>query len=325
MTQGERRLLDLELIPLTLWSPASETLFIPPYLATAYETLIDRYALRKLSESRDPDDPPVGGPSQAHTDKHFAQAFDGSVARMELALLDPKQAAPLASSALIGKLAGGKLCLTDAPCGAGAAAFALLSTVSELRAQQILPRQPLDVFLIGAELSKPARMYAALMLKELRASLEAQAIFVQEEFLCWDVTDPLSNTALIKCATIRSANASQRLLVVANFNAFLERGGKRKNAEPQIEELFRYASGGDSVAIWIEPDMNRATAQGGLFQWLRGLVLTTWRRFARQNVDPAAAEPVSTCSARFRLPLRPSETARVGLAVMRIDLVGSDE
>jgi hypothetical protein len=244
---------------------------------------------------------------------------------MELAFLDPKQAAPLASDALIGKLAGGKLCLTDAPCGAGAAAFTLLSTAAELRAQQVLPRQPLDVFLIGAELSEPARMYAALMLKELRASLEAQAIFVQDEFLCWDVTDPLSNTTLIKRATIRSVNAPQRLLVVANFNAFLEREGKRKAAQLQIEELFRYASGGNSVAIWIEPDMNRATAQGGLFQWLRCQVHTAWKRFTRQNLDPTAAEPVSTCSARFRLPLRPSQTARVGLAVMRIDLVRSDE
>lgn len=325
MTQDEPRFLGPGLIPGTLWSPASETLFIPPSLAMAYETIIDRHSLRGLSESRDPDNPPVGGPSQDHTDKHFAQAFDGSVARMELAFLDPKQAAPLASNALIGSLAGGKLCLTDAPCGAGAASFALLSTVAELRAQRVLPRQPLDVFLIGAELSGPARIYAASLLKELRGSLEAQAIFVQEEFLCWDVTDPLSNTALIKCATIKSDNASQRLLVIANFNAFLEREGKRKDAQPQIEELFRHASEGNSVAIWIEPDMNRATAQGGLFQWLRGLVLTTWKRFARQNFDPTAAEPVSTCSARFRLPLRPSQTARVGLAVMRIDLVRSDE
>jgi hypothetical protein len=244
---------------------------------------------------------------------------------MELALLDPKQAAPLSSNALIGKLTGGRVCLTDTPCGAGAATFALLATVAELRAQQVLPRQPLDVFLIGAELSKPARAYAALVLEELRASLEAQAIFVQEEFLSWDVTDQLSNTALIKRATVRSANVPQRLLVVANFNAFLERDGKRKAALPQIEELFRYASGSDSVAIWIEPDMNRATGPGGLFQSITRLIRTTWRRFVKQNLDEAAPEPVSTCAARFRLPLRPSETARVGLAVMRIDLVRTDE
>jgi hypothetical protein len=101
MSQAECRLLDPELIPKTLWASASDTLFIAPTLAKAYETLIDRHSLRGLSQSRDPDDPPLGGLSQEHTDKHFAQAFDGSVARVELALLDPKQAANLTSNALI--------------------------------------------------------------------------------------------------------------------------------------------------------------------------------------------------------------------------------
>jgi len=325
MTQDRPRVLDPRLIPQSLWSSEAGILLIPPSLATAYRVLVDRWSLRELSESRGPDDPPVGGLSQADTDKHFAQAFDGSAARMELALLDPKRAFTHCSDALAGSLAGGKLCLTDAPCGAGAASFALLATVAELRAQGILPRMPLDVRLIGAELSDPARMYAACMLKELRASLEAQAIFVQEKFVPWDVTDSLSNTSLVQCATIMSANASQRLLVVANFNAFLVRERKRKAAEPQIEELFRHASGPNSVAVWIEPDMNRATAQGGLFEWLIGLVRAPWRKFARLIFEQAATEPAPTCSVRFRPPLRPWETARVGLAVVRIDLVRSDQ
>lgn len=319
------RLLDPALIPRTLWVPESEILFIPTSLAKAYVTLVDRHSLRGLSESRNADDPPTGGVSQEHTDQHFAQAFDGSAARVELAMLDPKQATPLSSDALINSMAGNSVCLTDAPCGAGAAAFALLSTLTELRARGVLPRLPLDVHLVGAELSAPARAYATSILRELRDSFEAQAIFVQEDFLPWDVTDPLSNTSLIKQTTIRAANASGRLLVVANFNAFLERHGKRKAAQPQIEELFRHASGVNSVAIWIEPNMNRATSQGGLFQWLKDLVSTTWKQFARQNNDVAGGELVSGCSARFSLPLRPSQTARVGLAVMRIDLVRSDE
>jgi hypothetical protein len=163
------------------------------------------------------------------------------------------------------------------------------------------------------------------MLQEIRARLESQAIFVEEEFKRWDVTDPLSNTNLITCATIKSAKASQRLLVIANFNAFLQREGKRKAAEPQIEELFRHASGSNSLAIWMEPAMNRATAQGGLYPWLKSLLLTAWRRFARQNSGQSGTDPVSTCAARFSTPLRPSETARVTLAIMRIDLVRSDE
>jgi hypothetical protein len=325
MPPCNQRLLNPGLIPASLWLREHDLLLIPPSLATAYEDLIDECGLRELSELRDANNPPVGGLTQAEADRHFAQAFDGSAARMELALLDPKEAVTHCSDALVGSLAGGKLCLTDAPCGAGSAAFALLTAIAELGAQGVFPRQPLEVLLIGAELSDPARGYAAAILEELQASLERQAIFVEEEFLPWDVTDRLINTTLIQCATIKSNKASQKLLVVANFNAFLERQGKRKDAQPQIEELFRYASGGNSVAIWIEPDMNRATAQGGLFQWLQNLLRTAWTRFARQNFAETGAEPVPTCSARFRPPLRPSETARVGLAVMRIDLVRTDE
>ena len=325
MSLGKFRLLDPAHVPRTLWTRESEVLSIPPSLAKAYETLIDRHSLRELSESRDNDNPPTGGPSQEHTNQHFAQAFDGSVARVELALLDPKRAATLPSNALIGSMAGNNLCLTDAPCGAGAAAFSLLSTIAELRAQGVLPRLPLEVFLVGAELSGPARTYAASMLDELRNSLEAQAIFVGEVFLPWDVTDSLSNADLIRQATIKSANACQKLLVMANFSEFLQRSGKWKVAQPQIEELFRHASGDNSVAIWIEPHMNRATAGGGLFQRLKGLVSTTWKRFARHNSDLSAGGPVSICSARFWLPLKPTQTANVRLAVMRIDLVRSKE
>jgi len=319
------RLLDPRTIPKTLWSWASEVLFIPPSLAKAYETLIERYCLRDLSNSRNSQTAPVGGLTEDLTNQHFAQAFDGSVARTELAMLDPRQVATLASNALITSLAGSSVCLTDAPCGAGAAAFALLSTTAELRAREVFPRLPLDVFLIGAELSETARKYALSMLDELRTSLEEQAIFVSQQFLSWDVTDPLSNTDLIRSITINSARASHRLLVVANFNAFLERHGKRKAAQPQIEELFRHVSGPHSVAIWIEPNMNRATGQGGLFQWLKDLVSTRWKRFANQGNDPAAGDPMCASSALFTLPLRPSQTAVVRLAVMRINLFRADQ
>ncbi|MBZ5527759.1 MAG: hypothetical protein LAN71_07660 [Acidobacteriia bacterium] len=325
MASDEGRLLDPAHIPETLWASAPKVLFIPHILARAYETVIDRYALKPLSQQRTSDNPPVGGLNQERTDQHFAQAFDGSVARVELAILDPRQVSTSTSNAMIKSMAGNTVCLTDAPCGAGAAAFALLSTIAELRATGILPRLPLEVFLIGAEPSVPARSYAISMLGELRASLEEQAIFVREEFMHWDVLDPVSNTNLIRRATILSANSSHNLLVIANFNGFLERDGKRKEAQPQIAELFRHASaaGDYSVAIWIEPDMNRATADGALFQWLKDKIKAPWKRFTKQNPILGFGEPISTCSAEYRLPLDPSQTARVKLAVMRIDLIQS--
>lgn len=319
MSDMKRRLFDPSLIPASLWDPKSTNLRLPPTLARAYSVVIQRHGLSALAESRDPKNSPIGGITQERTDQHFAQAFDGSAARAQLALLDPNGEVGPASDACLASLMGNRLSLTDAPCGAGAAAFAFLATIAELRASSVLPRQPLDVFLLGAELSEPARAYAGEMFSELRAAWEAQAIFLEVEFLSWDVTDALSNTDLIKQMTQVSATHPRLLLVVANFNAFLEKERKRKKVELQLGELFRHASGDHSVAIWIEPNMKPATAKGGLFPWLVSKLKNAWRLFARER--SAGVNPVLTTSARFHLPLSPAETARVGLAVLPIDLV----
>jgi hypothetical protein len=289
-------------------------------LAKAYQLVIDRHALQELSKQRNQNGGPVGGLTQEKTNEHFAQAFDGSAARMQLALLDPKGATEAASNALYESLAGGSLCLTDAPCGAGAAAFSLLANIAQLRAENVIPRQPLDVHLIGAELSEPAKEYAREMLRELRDSLGAQAIVVHEEFLSWDVTDTMSTTDLIKSFTLAASTQKQHLLVVANFSGFLEKERKKKEAEPQLGELFRYASGPRSVAIWIEPDMNRVTGPGGLFSWIRAKLAGPWLPFARALSRGGVNLPDSTSSAKYRRPLWPSECANVRLAVMRLEL-----
>ena len=312
------RLLKPSTLPESIWDAANGVLILPSSLAGAYKAVVDRHQLRELAKTRDMDDPPVGGLDQERTDKHFAQAFDGSCARAQLALLDPKNNVPRASNAFISCLAGNSASVTDAPCGAGAAAYSFLATIAELRAQKVLPREPLHIHLIGAELSAPARSYAQKMLTELTPALETQAIFVDVEWLEWDVTSSLSNTDLIRKMTLKASGKASRLLVVANFNGLLEKDRKKNEAAPQLGELFRYASGDNSMAIWIEPDMNRATE--GLFPWLRTKLKEAWRKFAREHSSGSDAEPVATSSARFQLPLTPKETARVGLAVMAIEL-----
>lgn len=315
----EERLLNPKDIPASLWDASLEALILPAPLASAYAAVIDRYGLRQLAESpRDRDNPPLGGHSQEHTDKHLAGAFDGSVARAQLALLDPKNHLPKASDTYLTSIAGNRVALTDAPCGAGAAALSFLTNVAELRASNVLPRQPLDVFLIGAELSDPARKYALELLAEVRPSLEQQAIFVEFEFISWDVTNALSNTDLIRKMTLVAAAHPNRLLVVANFNGFLERDGNRAHAQPQLTELFRHASGPQSLAVWIEPKMNRALDAGGSLPWLRRMFNTLWRFFAKERTP--AGSPISTSEAQFVLPLQPAIQAHVGLAVIPIEL-----
>lgn len=320
MTSSRTRLLRPEQIPEAVWESKSGTLTLPSSLARAYEQLIDRLGLRTMATSRSKNGGPVGGLTKASADEHLAQAFDGSAARAIFAVLDPKSELGSTSDSFIQSTAGASLALTDAPCGAGAAALAFLTILAELRAHKVLPRQPLDVKFIGGELSKYAVGHAEHLFEELREDLEAQAIFVDCQFHNWNVLDRISTSDLVTASMLHGAPCTSKLLVIANFNGFLVKEGKQKEAQPQLNELLRYASGRQSLAVWIEPEMNRATANGGLFSWLFGLLEGKWRLFAKATPGATKEAPGFCSLASFRLPLQPTQTSRVTLAVMPIDL-----
>ncbi|MDT8385384.1 MAG: hypothetical protein RRB22_13320 [Gammaproteobacteria bacterium] len=316
----EPRLLDPSMIPSVLWCQSSDLLELPNDLSKAYVDIVDAYDLRDLGTQRDSNRGPVGGLTKESAEQHFAQAFDGSAARALLAVLDPKHEAGTTSNTFIRCTAGNTISLTDAPCGAGAAAFSFLCALAELRKQKVLPRLPLDVHFIGAELSDHSRNLAKEMLERLTPALTEQAIFVTSQFISWNVLDPMSTTDLVSRCVRTSSDSSSKLLVVANFNGFLEKDNKRESAKKQLDELFRYASGEQSFAVWIEPAMNEATTSGGLLPWLHKQFTTVWKRFGNYKFDQDGQDLIYVSTARFKLPLLPSETSRVTLAVMPIEL-----
>lgn len=315
------RLLNPEQLPQTLWDSDNKILQLPRVLARAYETLIDRHNLCQLGQSRTVEDSPVGGLDKRATDKHFAQQFDNSAARAQLAITNATGDVARVSNALIQTLSGNTVCITDAPCGAGAAAFSLLSTLAELRAHDVLPRLPLHVRFIGAEISEFARQYAMEILAELIPFLESQAIYVEAEFRPWDVTDQLSNAGLVESMLLKSEGVTKRLVIVANFSGYLSMSGKQKEAEPQLEELFRFASRRSSVAIWIEPQMNSAVSDSGLFSIVGRWVKDKWHRFVRVNTDGMSDDRFLTSEVQFQSTLTPDRLRPVRLAVMRLDLI----
>ncbi len=317
-----KRLLDPADLPSTLWDPESGILYISPTLATAYTSLITRHGLENLAQSRSGKSGPTGGQSADKADEHFAQQFDGSSARVQLALLDPKRKMTPLTNGILKMLAGDKLAVMDAPCGAGAATLAVLGAVVELRAKGVLPREPLDVQLIGRELSYQARNYASELLTELQPHFEQQAVFVEADFDSWDATCEVSTAEFVKCINITSQTYTRMLLLVANFSDFLTSTHNWKQAKPQLGQLFLHASGESNFAAWIEPKMNKVTNEsGGLFANLRKLITEPWKKFASESSESGLPKPVATSSAKFALPLNPEGTARVHLAVMPINLV----
>lgn len=318
MTQ-ERFLKAAELPP-TLWKAATGTIILPEILSRAYVERVDRLALRELGTSRSNGSGAVGGATLEATNQHFAQAFDGSAARAILAILDPKNEVGPTSDHFIQSTAGARLALTDAPCGAGAAVLAFLSALAELRAAGVLPRMPLDVSFIGGEFSQYAEEHARALFSATIEALAQQAIFVDPVFKRWDVMDQISTTDLVKTCLAHGRQCPAKLLVVANFNGLLVKDRRQAEALPQLNELFRYASGDGSLAVWIEPDMNRATSGGGLFSWLTTLFEKGWRFFGRALTPSTSGQHAYTSEATFQLPLQPDRTARVTLAVLPIDL-----
>ena len=317
------RLLRPSEIPTNLWSASKNILYLPDSLATAYIAAIDQLGLRELGSQRD-DDPPIGGLTEEDTRKHFAQAFDGSCARTLLAILDPKGEAGASSDAFLALTAGGHLCLTDVPCGAGAASISMLCALADLRKEGVLPRTPLRVEMIAGEISEHARGIASSLLQAVNDSLREQAIFVSSDFVRWDVTCAISNAELTRKAIRIGNENTRRLVVVANFSGFLVNSGKMKIAEPQIEELFRFQSGANTLGIWIEPQTNKATRQGGVFSWLSSKLKSTWGRFFKTVGHPLGSpgeQPEHyTSDAKFQMPLVAPRTAYVRLAVSTYQL-----
>lgn len=306
------RLIPKELIPNTLWDTESSVLHLPSLLVSGWKTLLEKNGLLDKAKAQAPEGF-EGGMSKEETDNHFAWRFTGSSARVMLSMLDPKQDLYEISDVFTKFFSGNRIFLADLPCGSGAASMSILSVYCELRKQMLVPREPLEVVITGGEISKFAQCYANEGLTLLINELEEQAITIEFEIMDWDVCDPFSNAQLINHLTLRSQDCSAKVLVLANFSGFLQRNKKWNDAQKQINELFRFNLGETSVALWIEPNRNDVTKDGGfifrLIDWFKekfSAIQSTINNYQETFVD-------------VKHPLN-EETFRTNMVVVRFDL-----
>ncbi len=327
MSVTDTRLLKPSMLHRQLWDPDHESaerrglLALPASLTEAHRAVVDRHQLLQTIPLRAAGDSPVGGDGDEETKHHFVQAYDGSCARTLLALLDPHEHVTFASNRLVLALAGNSMSLTDAPCGAGAAFLSILTALAALRRENVLPRHPLDVHLIGADISGLARDYAVQMLEEVRPALQDQAIFVNPRFLRWDVLNLRSNTELIRQVILASHERTKKLLIVANFTGFLMSANQFNSAKAQLMELFRYCSVPGGSAIWIEPQNNLAVRpETGLFAKIMKFFRDPLSIFGTVEAGEEGGDANAKTEAAFRLSLQPDGTAVARLAVLPINL-----
>lgn len=323
MSEGGQRLLEPAWLPTSLWVASDEVLRLPSQIIALYRAKLDQAGLMELASQRDDKNPPVGGLTQAQTDQHFAQQFDGSVARAQLVLLDPNGELGPSSDMLLKSLSGGKLVLVDIPCGAGAISCSFLSNIAQLREEGILPRIPLHVKVVAGELSDPARQYAREMIDQLALSLQRQAIRVELVIRSWDALDPVSTSDFVR-EILRCQEGTKGLLVaIANFSSFLQRDSKFDEAKPQLTELMRYCSGGKGTALWIEPATNLATSEGGLFSRILKRITSKLKEWVLHIEGTDSGDHYQSHGSFFRA-LAETQTVRTSVALMPTVLKGRE-
>ena len=306
-----KRFLTPQDIPLSLWD-GDNLLSLPPPLRHAYCKILKMKGLleeaRNASSQRSKGS--IGGQSQEDTDQHFAHRFDGSCARVELAVLDPKNELNGASDYFVRTFSGGRVRLLDIPCGSGAASATLLTTVAELRRQNIIPREPLDVFLTGGDISDEARGNVELIFNELQQSLRDQGIFVKVSLHRWDIFNPVSTTDFLAKWLQDTPDCNKSFLLIANFSGLLGADKNLKKAEERLGEVFRWVERRKFTVVWIEPPMKAAKKMD---EWFKKISqLTRWL------YKPAEQSDQLTSEAKFAHPLRDSHP-NVRLRIVRLE------
>lgn len=311
------RLIPVKMIPKSLWN--QNILQLPSQLISSWEILLDKYQLRDKAMTIAPEGF-EGGMSKDDTDNHLAWRYTGSSARVILTMLDPHEELQQIPDMFARIFSGNRVFLADLPCGSGAASMSILSVFCELRKQGIIPRMPLHIVIIGGEISEYAQIYAkeSLGCLSFLNELEAQAITIEFDIIDWDVCDKFSNTDLIKELTLKSQNCSGRLLMLANFSGFLEREKKWSAAKIQFDELFRYSRGNNSIALWIEPEKNNVTKDGGFFSRILLWFEKQFSKLIGKNRENKQYGYASS-SVNVKHPLGQGEF-RTNLAVIRFDL-----
>jgi hypothetical protein len=310
------RLLPTSAIPAELWKDAN-LLQLSPDLVGAYRVVLEATGLLDAALTA-PAQGDIGGESGKDTAEHFTRNFSGSCGRVQLAVLDPKESLGEASNHFIRTFSGGKVALLDIPSGSGAGSATVLSAIAHLRMQSVLPRTPLDVWLVAGDRSQPALDNAARVLNALAPHLERQAIFLHPRYVVWDMLDAGSTVKLIHAWAKEHAphDCREYFTLTANCSGFLQHEGNFKKAEAQLEQIMAWSGQLKSTFMWVEPSTNAATQR-----MLPNVATRLWNKVKSffGHADTTPMPSTLQCEAELSHPVKPNFTHRVNLTLLRLE------
>lgn len=264
--------------PESLWN--SNILHLPRDLNSIYKFTLEKLNLLGEALGFTGNQGGHGGATEEDTNKHYACLYPNSAARVQCVLIDPNKTFGAIPHDLRMTLSSHRISLLDMPCGAGAGAISLLSTIKELRIAGTLPYTPLSVDIHGADISEHALSLYRTQVDLLIPKLAEVGIRVTLTCHQWDASSLPQTTDLLD-AYFAASDVSEYFILVANFSG--EGKSKFTRYQDSFEQLWVRLSGKkakQSTILWVEPHGNsgrdvfqKLSHWGrGKFPWLRSLI-----------------------------------------------------
>ncbi len=193
----------------------------------------------------------VGGKSEEETLKYFANCFLNSGARSQFLILNPYGKHTNITEYLMSAISYGKISILDIPCGAGASICSLLLNLYELRINNFLSNIPVNIDIIGADISTTALEIYEKFLSNIEKHLIKVGIRIKYETKLWDANCPVSTTQLMD---IFLKSNIDLMVYISNFNSSLSVIGDSQILNQILPRLYNRKA----TILWIEPGMKRA-------------------------------------------------------------------
>jgi hypothetical protein len=258
-------------IPQKLWK--NDILYMPNILVSSHQKNLQDYNLLPLAQDIRNTDNPIGGSTLEETQHHYALRYGVSCCRVESLVIDPQKAFFSTSDDLVNIFSEGKIALLDVACGCGSVGASVLSTIYTLRKENVLPRTPTSIEIIGADYSLHALEIYKKTMEHLTPGLKTTGIELKLRTIEWQAEASYSTSELCDALFNNYPDSDEYLIFIANFSGSLDPNFEKYRES--IQHVFDRTHNKRCAIVWVEPGSSNKGIS--LFNKLKRLVeITPW-------------------------------------------------
>jgi hypothetical protein len=243
-------------LPISVWN--SKVLYLPEPLTAAHRDFLNDNGW--MSAYQPNLGGGTGGQSAKEAQDHVINRFLNSAARMQFVCADPGDEQPEVREMVLDQLGDGHIYLLDLAAGNGAGTLAMLSLLCELRAQNAVPKLPLNVSIVGVDYSPDALNYYAELLDKIQPWLETSGINISLSLAVCDLTVSGDFSEVLESFfdDAKKHNVKRFLCVISALS------GAGKEGMEQMHDSLKIAAAGlshkrrSSSWLWVEPHVGKS-------------------------------------------------------------------